>query len=214
MVDAQQEQIDKLEDINEDTKTRTKAGLEHIQYTMWNMCASTEAKGRGSKDDATSPVMWNVCAGKEHGSRSFDDTKNMPPNPHDPFTNAYGGPQPRASWKIPQDLESLKGHVQDSANGAYTIGQALVEDLIEQVDDVARSNNVESPRKGFQQAQRKLAQYLTLKNLSCTPDLQTFGTMEDDTISMNDHHSIQKPNSNDVYYGFSHRNGETKEYEY
>jgi hypothetical protein len=214
MVDAQQEQIDKLEDINEDTKTRTKAGLEHIQYTMWNMCASTEAKGDGNRNGATSPVVWNICAGQEQGSgRSFDNSKQqrIPPNPHDPFSKSYhSGPQKTSPWKMPADLESLKVHVKDSAQGAYTIGQALVEDLIDQVEDVARSNNMESPRKTLQQAQRKF-----VKHLSCTPDLQsssTFGTMDDDILSTNP--SVQRQHyTHDLYYGPSQRIGETKEYE-
>ncbi|KAG7340383.1 hypothetical protein IV203_023926 [Nitzschia inconspicua] len=211
LVDAQQEQIDKLEDINDDTKARTKAGLEHIQYTMWKMCASTEANARADGNrGTTSPVMWNMCAGQELNSRSFEEISSMPPNPHDPFTNHYRDRRSAPVWKIPTDLESIKVHVKDSAQGAYTIGQALVEDLMDQVEDVARSNNMESPRKTLRHAQKQFA-----KHLSCAPDLQatcSSGTTEGNDIWPS-HPNSERNHSHDLYYGSSQRVGETKEYE-
>ncbi|KAG7373035.1 hypothetical protein IV203_033759 [Nitzschia inconspicua] len=212
LVDAQQEQIDKLEDINDDTKARTKAGLEQIQYTMWKMCASTEANANADGNrGATSTVMWNMCAGQERNSRSFEETTSMPPNPHDPFTNHYRGRRSAPVWKIPTDLESIKVHVKDSAQGAYTIGQALVEDLMDQVEDVARSNNMESPRKTLRHAQKQFA-----KHLSCAPDLQatcSSGTMEGNDIRSSHPNSQGGNHTHDLYYGSSQRVGEMKEYE-
>ncbi|OEU23482.1 hypothetical protein FRACYDRAFT_233650 [Fragilariopsis cylindrus CCMP1102] len=41
LVDDQQEQIDELEDINEEVKIDTKAGLEQIQHGMWKLCVSS-----------------------------------------------------------------------------------------------------------------------------------------------------------------------------
>ena len=52
LVDGQQEQIDKLEDINEEIKADTRAGLEEIQHGMWKLCMAEqyENNGIGAKD--------------------------------------------------------------------------------------------------------------------------------------------------------------------
>ncbi len=47
LVDGQQEQIDKLEDINEDVKAHTRAGLEEIQHGMWKLCVADQHKNDG-----------------------------------------------------------------------------------------------------------------------------------------------------------------------
>jgi len=47
MVDGQQEQVDRLEDLNEETKAQTRAGLEEIQHGMWKLCVA-DRSGNGS----------------------------------------------------------------------------------------------------------------------------------------------------------------------
>jgi len=47
LVDGQQEQIDKLEDINEEVKAHTRAGLEEIQHGIWKLCVADQHKNDG-----------------------------------------------------------------------------------------------------------------------------------------------------------------------
>jgi hypothetical protein len=219
-VDAQQEQIDKLEDINEDTKATTKAGLEHVQDSMWNLCASTEGMDANQKNNNNnkknnkkkgkqsvkllSTSIWNACAGQEQDSRSSEDEITISPLtiPHDPtFDKDYGKPTTKTS------LASLKEQVQGSAQGAYTIGQALVEDLMEQVEDVARSNNMKSPRQTLQEAQQRW-----VKHMSCTPEIPPPPQQSSDSsMTTKDNHDGLIHAQPRIYRRRSRRVGEMKE---
>ncbi|KAL3919759.1 MAG: hypothetical protein SGARI_007124, partial [Bacillariaceae sp.] len=172
MVDQQQEDIDQLEDINEHTKSQTKAGLEAIQYTMWNMCAARPDEGGNGKSARSnrasqSPVMWNLCAAQQGVSKSFDnnhthkfteeyaenDYTHAVPKPSQSQSRQSSDPTATASrlqpatkssstntrnesWanmQMPPDFDTLQANVQESAQGAYVIGSALVEELVSQV---------------------------------------------------------------------------------
>jgi len=54
LVDGQQEQIDKLEEINEEVKADTRAGLEEIQHGIWKLCVADQHNingiGKGPND--------------------------------------------------------------------------------------------------------------------------------------------------------------------
>lgn len=48
LVDGQQEQIDKLEEINEEVKADTRAGLEEIQHGIWKLCVADQHQINGT----------------------------------------------------------------------------------------------------------------------------------------------------------------------
>eukprot|EP00536_Pseudo-nitzschia_multiseries_P011912 jgi/Psemu1/30474/gm1.30474_g len=50
LVNGQEEQIDQLEDLNNNTKAKTRAGLEEIQHGMWKLCAADRSSGMALLD--------------------------------------------------------------------------------------------------------------------------------------------------------------------
>jgi hypothetical protein len=220
-VDQQQEQIDQLEDVNEHTKSQTKAGLEAIQYTMWNMCAARpddSFEKKPSTRTSESPVMWNLCAqeGAPGMSKSFDKnhTHKFTRDGADPLRNfpdshAATGSTPtpnskpgkrNASWarmRMPPDFDTFQANVQESAQGAYVIGSALVEELVSQVqqrvgsgdgergsidpDNGSIPTNIEHHKELLQELMKKWNVRQFAQRLSCDPvdaDLHTTRTFD------------------------------------
>eukprot|EP00536_Pseudo-nitzschia_multiseries_P002383 jgi/Psemu1/5410/gm1.5410_g len=81
LVDGQQEQIDQLEDLNENTKAETRAGLEEIQHGMWKLCAADRSSGVALLDlsDEEPGEGHGDSGGKRRESASQSKSKPLDP---------------------------------------------------------------------------------------------------------------------------------------
>jgi len=156
LVDDQQEQIDKLADLNEEVKADTRAGLEEIQHGIWKLCAaegpemSTEGdngqlaahRGKSKKTIPDPREMLGCvmdCPGlpttttKPRSGRGILSVHDLEESSVHARVKYYSdnNPPPAATsmdwrWNLP-NLEE----VQESAQSAYERGHAIVGDLVE-----------------------------------------------------------------------------------
>ena len=220
LVDDQQDQIDQLEDINEEVKAHTRAGLEEIQHGMWKLCVADQH----GKDKA----------GVNHANDSFDGV----PNPYgkkkvvDPsdilncMMACQGHPlsqdddihRQRASTpqhlkergedyyrdEVPVSDSDSGWNLQESAQDAYELGHKMVGGIVGQVQEAVSSG------EGLPIQLREVG-----NRISCTPQPHEYSSSElDDNGSLNemifeDRHYEKKKSSNENYY---HRGGSGEDF--
>ncbi|VEU40488.1 unnamed protein product [Pseudo-nitzschia multistriata] len=190
LVDGQQEQIDKLEDLNEEVKADTRAGLEEIQHGMWKLCAADHTSVFNSSSSN------NKDNGRHHSLIDLSDDAPLeegPPPPLDPsdlltcmMCHHHGGTttasspsqhgksrsfDPGASsssvWKASLQLPSNFESVQESAQDAYQRGHAMVGGIVEQVHEVVANSNLPSSPVALQLREVRNRMY-------CTPQPQDY----------------------------------------
>jgi hypothetical protein len=151
LVDGQQDQIDQLEDINDEIKADTRAGLEEIQHGMWKLCVADQHKkgeigpgnsferatNRNKKKKVIDPSNFLNCmmacqepAESQSASASLSLEDDLYHEKMMAHANYYGDDKgSESAWNLP-NLE----HVQESAQDAY-------ERLVGQVHEVVASGD-------------------------------------------------------------------------
>jgi len=182
LVDGQQDQFDQLEDINDEIKADTRAGLEEIQHGMWKLCVADQHKKgemgpdnsfeRATKGNRKKKVIdpsdflncMMACQGpaksqSASGGLSLeDDLYHERTTAHANYYRDDKGSE--SVWNLP-NLE----HVQESAQDAYERGHAMVGGLVVQVHEVVASGD------GFQLREVR-------NRISCTPQPEEFSCSE------------------------------------
>jgi t-SNARE complex subunit (syntaxin) len=194
LVDGQQDQIDQLEDINDEVKTDTRAGLEEIQHGIWKLCVADQHKKGGigpenSFDRATNRNMKKkvidpsdflncmmVCQGPD-GLQSGSDGLSLKDDLYHERTttdaNYYrDGKGSESAWNLP-NLEQ----VQESAQDAYERGHAMVGGLVGQVHGVVASGD------GLPLQLREVG-----NRISCTPQPEEYSRSKPRCKHHNRHH--------------------------
>lgn len=202
LVDGQQDQIDQLEDLNEEVKADTKAGLEEIQHGMWKLCVADQQQPTNgnpynsfdgtanNKKNRTKTVLdpsdiFNcvmACQGPSEfkpaggkGARlSLDDVEDL-------YHERNAATDHDNAKYYRDDVTSSSGKawsllnledVQESAQDAYERGQAMVGGLVVQVQEVVATGGDGLP--------------LQLRNMSCTPQNEDLFFAGDDDDSNED----------------------------
>ena len=182
LVDDQQEQIDKLQDLNEEVKADTRAGLEEIQHGIWKLCAAegpeTPKEGgdgathRGKRKETIPDPRKMLgcmmdCPGlptEPRSGRGILSLHDVQQSSVHARMNYYSDETPVTSndwrWNLP-NLEE----VQESAQSAYERGHAMVGGLVEH-----------ARREGLP---LQLGEEFT-NRLSCTPQAGNYASFGDD----------------------------------
>jgi t-SNARE complex subunit (syntaxin)/uncharacterized Zn-binding protein involved in type VI secretion len=168
LVDGQQDQIDRLEDINEEIKTDTRAGLEEIQHGIWKLCAAEQhqngenmadapknsfdaATNRNKKKKVIDPSEIFNCMMACHGdpgSHGGGGVLSLADDLYHEKTMAQQAKERGADYyrddvQAPKPAWNLPNldDVQESAQDAYERGHAIVGGLVNQVQEVVSSGD-------------------------------------------------------------------------
>lgn len=191
LVDSQQEQIDKLEDINDEVKVNTRAGLGEIQHGMWKLCVvdahekeiddgnSFECKADRGKSENKIPnpsgilSCMMVCREPPTGPPSGQDSLSL--DEADLYCERelkHKSSNARSNYYSDNVLASDSmwnlsklGDLQESAQNAYERGHSMVGDIVEQV--VTRHEGLP-------------IQFSEIRNcVSCTPKMEEYSSFGD-----------------------------------
>eukprot|EP00536_Pseudo-nitzschia_multiseries_P012298 jgi/Psemu1/31642/gm1.31642_g len=137
LVDRQQEQIDQLEDLNENTQAETCFGLEEIQHGMWKLCAADRSSGG--------------FRGKRRASASQSKSKPLDPGELLTCMMCHHPPQTDSSSHHRQsEIRGRRGEIfllfpavaapaavrlSELAQDVYQRGHAMVGGIVEQVHE-------------------------------------------------------------------------------
>lgn len=157
LVDDQQEQIDKLEDLNEEAKAHTRAGLEEIQHGIWKLCAAEQHQNDGMEVNGPNDASTNrnrkkkaldpsdilkcmmACQGNpvsesdNNGVLSLEDdlyNESKTSNAASPYSSNGMNEKYYIDDVKPAEPE---WNLQESAVGALQKGHAMVGDIVDAV---------------------------------------------------------------------------------